>query len=475
MSYETQTFRENGLVNRTAISEYFSGGADKRRNEQTMAASARLSGMRGFTLVWAGQFVSLLGTAMTQFGLTIWAYQLTGQATALALVGFFNFAPTIILSPIAGALVDRWNRKLAMMLSDLGAGAATIAVFLLYSSGNLEIWHLYAAGAVTGAFQAFQFPAYSASISLMINKEQYGRASGMLALADSASTILAPPLAGLFLALLGLSGIMLIDIVTFVFAILALLVVFIPQPEVTAAGAEGRGSLLGEAVYGFRYIVARPSLLGLQLVFLAINLLASLALAVFAPMILARTNQEANALALTQAANGAGGVVGGLLMSVWGGPKRRVHGVLLGMAASSLFGQMLLGSGSGLFVWVVGAFNLSFLIPLINGSNQAIWQAKVAPDVQGRVFAARRMIAQLTVPVAFLLAGPLADRVFEPAMMPGGALVDVFSGFSGVGPGAGMGVMFVIFGAFGVAVGLGGYLFPAVRDAENLLPDHGGG
>ncbi|MCC6616587.1 MAG: MFS transporter [Anaerolineae bacterium] len=429
--------------------------------------------MRGFTLVWVGQFVSLLGTAMTQFGLTIWAYQLTGQATALALVGFFNFAPTIILSPIAGVLVDRWNRKLTMMLSDIGAGAATIAVFLLYSSGNLQIWHLYAAGLVTGAFQAFQFPAYSASISLMISEKDYGRANGMLGLAESASSIIAPPLAGFLLAAIGLSSIMLIDIVTFIFAVGALALVFIPQPTATSEGAESRGHLLRESIYGFRYIVARPSLLGLQLVFLCINLLATLAMAVFAPMILARTNQQADALALTQAATGAGGVVGGLLMSVWGGPRPRVHGVLLGMAASSLLGMAVLGTQGGLLVWTVSAFVMTFFIPMINGSNQAIWQAKVAPDVQGRVFAARRMIAQLTIPISFLAAGPLADQLLEPAMMPGGSLAGAFGGLVGVGPGAGMGLMFVIMGVLGGLVGLVGYLIPAVRDAEKLLPDHG--
>jgi len=428
--------------------------------------------MRGFTLVWVGQFVSLLGTAMTQFGLTIWAYQLTGQATALALVAFFNFAPAIILSPVAGALVDRWNRKLTMMLSDLGAGAATIAVFLLYSSGNLQIWHLYAAGLVTGAFQSFQFPAYSASISLMVSEKDYGRANGMLGLADSASTILAPVLASFLLVKIGLSNIMLIDIATFTLAVGALALVFIPQPTVTAEGAQGRGDLLRESIYGFRYIVDRPSLLSLQLVFFCINLLASLAMAVFAPMILARTNQEADVLATVQAASGAGGVVGGLLMSLWGGPRPRIHGILAGMAASSLLGMVLVGLPNGLLVWVVGAFFITFFIPLINGSSQAIWQAKVAPDVQGRVFAARRMIAQLTVPIALLSAGPLADQILEPAMMPDGALADVFGGLVGVGPGAGMGLMFVILGVLGTLVGLGGYLIPLVRNAEKLLPDH---
>jgi MFS family permease len=254
--------------------------------------------MRAFTLVWIGQFVSLLGTSMSQFGLTIWAYQLTGQATALALAAFFNFGPTVLLSPIAGALEDRWNRKLVMALSDLGAGAATIAIFLLYASGNLQIWHLYVAGVVTGSFQAFQFPAYSASSSLMLDKIDYTRASGMMQLAEAASTIIAPITAGFLLAVIRLEGVLLIDIVTFLVALALLYVVFIPQPSPTLEGMEGRGSLWKESFFGFRYIFARPSLLGLQLVFLSINLIGGFTGVLTAPMILARTGQNEPLLGL---------------------------------------------------------------------------------------------------------------------------------------------------------------------------------
>src|SRR5688572_33436778 len=134
--------------------------------------------MRAFTAICAGQTFSLLGTGMSGFALVIWAYLETGQATTLALAAFFRFAPTVILSPIAGALVDRWNRKLVMMLSDLAAGLSTIAVLLLYLMDSLEIWHLLVTGAFAGAFQAFQFPAYSAAISTMLPKQHYGRATG---------------------------------------------------------------------------------------------------------------------------------------------------------------------------------------------------------------------------------------------------------------------------------------------------------
>ena len=436
-----------------------------------MLRTQRLTGMTGFTIVWLGQLVSLLGTAMTQFALTIWAYKITGQATALALVGVFSFGPSVLLSPIAGALVDRWNRKLVMMLSDLGAGVATIAVLILYATGNLQIWHLYIAGAFEGIFQAFQFPAYSAAITMMLPKSQYVRASGLLSLAEAAAGIVAPILAGILLGVIDIDGVMLIDVATFVVAISLLLVVFIPEPETTEEGRAGRGSLLDESLFGFRYILARPSLLGLQLVFLAINLIATFSTILLAPMILAHTNNSELALGGVRSAMGFGGLAGGLLLSTWGGPKRRIHGVLQGMLLGSA-AQIVIGIGRGVPTWAAGTFLMMLFIPIINGSNQAIWQAKVPADIQGRVFSVRRLIAQITAPLAMLLAGPLADYVFEPALQPGGAWVPLFGGLVGTGPGAGMSLMFILSGLGGVLVALGGYSFRRVRDVERLLPDN---
>ncbi len=433
----------------------------------------RPTGMRAFLIVWFGQLVSLLGSAMTQFALTIWAYQLTGSATALALVGFFSFGPAILFSPFAGALVDRWNRKLVMMLSDLGAGVSTIAILILYSTGNLQIWHLYVAGAINGVFNTFQWPAYSAAISTMLPEAQYARANGLLGLAESVSGVFAPVFASALLVLIGISGVMVIDIVTFIFAVSTLLIIHVPQPEKTASGAEGKGSLLTEAAYGFRYIVRRPSLLGLQLTFFFVNLTAAFGVTLVNPMILARTNSSEATLATVQSVGAIGGVLGGILMGTWGGPKRRVHGVLLGMIGSSFFGLTVMGVGQSVLVWAVAWALTALTIPVLNGSNQAIWQAKVAPDVQGRVFAARRMIAQMVIPVGMIVSGPLADRVFEPAMMEGGALAPIFGGLVGTGPGAGMGLILVIFGMLGVLVALAGFAFRAIRDAEDLLPDHG--
>jgi MFS family permease len=429
--------------------------------------------MAAFIIVWLGQLISVLATSMTQFALTIWVYEQTESATALGLMQVFYITPFLAFSPFAGAMVDRYNRKLMMMVSDLGAGVATAMVFALQGMGALSVWHLYLASAIAGLFNGFQWPAYSASISLMVPKEQLGRANGLMSLMESGPNVFAPLLAGALLGVIGLTGILLLDVATFLAAIGALFLIVVPQPPATEAGRAGQGNLLNEAVYGFRYIFARPSLLGLQLVFFWGNLFAGIAFTVMAPMILARTGNDELVFGAVQTAGAVGGIAGGVLMSAWGGFRRRVHGVLLGWAVGGLMGMVIFGLGRGLPVWLPAIFLSSAVSPIINGSNQAIWQSKVAPDVQGRVFAARRLIAWLTNPVTPLIAGPLADFVFEPAMrVQGSRLAQGFGWLVGVGPGAGMALLMIVAGLFTILVGLGGYLFPAVRAAEKRLPDH---
>ena len=438
-------------------------------------AKPRSAGMGTFIFIWIGQAISMLGSGMTQFALTIWAYESTGSATALALVGFFSYAPTVIASPLAGALVDRWNRKVVMMLSDLAAGLSTIVVLILYSTGRLEIWQLCVTGAFAGFFSAFQFPAFSAAMTLMVPKEQYTRANGLVALAESATTIVAPVLAGLLLTLIGISGIMVIDIVTFVFAVSAVALVFIPQPAESEAGREGRGSLWRESLYGFQYIWERKSLLGIQLTFTLSNFFFAIGMVLVAPMILARSGSNELALGTVQSALGIGGVIGSVLLAAWGGPRRRIHGVLGGFILSSILGQSVMGIGQSLPVWAFAAFCSMFFMPFINGSNQSIWQSKVAPDLQGRVFGTRRLIAQIAGPLGMLIAGPLADRVFEPAMSVGGAWSDRFGWLVGVGPGAGMGLILVIVGLLGALAGVVGYAVAAIRNIERIMPDYDAG
>lgn len=432
----------------------------------------RPSGMPAFYTIWVGQFFSLLGTGMTRFALTLWAWELTGSATALAFVAFFSFTPSIIFSPIAGALVDRWDRKLVMMLSDLAAGVGTIALLILSLNGILELWHIYIIAFVAGSFESFQFPAYSAAISTMVKKEQFARTSAMLGLAGSASNIIAPIAAAAVYGLFNLNGILIIDIVTFTIAYMTLLIVKIPAVKRSAEGAESRNSFFQELSYGFRFIWQRKSLFWLQTSFFFANFMFGMTIVLLNPLILSRTDNNEAILGIVSACMGAGGVIGGIAMSAWGGFKeRRVRGVLWGFAISGLLGTVVLGIGQNLAIWLFGAFCTSLFLSPINASNQAIWQSKVPPDVQGKVFAARRVIAAIGTPLAMIIGGVLADNVFEPAMLVDGSLAPIFGGLVGTGAGAGMGLMFVIIGIANAFIGVICYGFPIIRDVESLVPD----
>lgn len=431
----------------------------------------RPSGMTGFTIIAIGQFLSLVGTAMTGFAIPIWVFQQTGRATDLSLLGFAFVVPMLVVSPLAGAIVDRSNRKLMMMLSDLAAGVVTIVGFVLVSFDALQVWQLFIANIIIGSFQSFQWPAYSAAISTMVAKENYGRANGLMSLSEAGSGILAPVFAAALLAAVGLRGVLLVDMVTFVFAIGTLLLVHIPDPERKAEHATGQSNLLNESMFGFRYILERPSLLGLQGVFMVGNFFASIAFSVITAYVLLRTANSEAAVATVQSAAALGGVIGGVLMSTWGGFKRQIHGVLLGWIITFL-ALMLYGIGGGVVVWAIAGVIEGGLGAIINGSNQAIWQAKVPPDLQGRVFTIRRLVAWGIMPIATLMAGPLVDYVFEPAMAEGGLLRPLGWLVGGTGPGTGVALMYILISMLGLVAGTAGYALPFIRNVETLLPDH---
>ena len=436
-----------------------------------MLAGKRLTGMRGFSLMWLGQLLSLTGTMMTGFALTIWAWLETGSATALALVGFFSFAPTIIFSPVAGALVDRWNRKTVLIAADLASGMGTLAILILYSTGSLEIWHFYVVGIVSGLFQALQWPAFSATISTIVPKENYARAQGMVSVAEAGSMIVAPILAAALIGSIGISGIMCIDLMTMSFAVIALLPVFIPKVNGNSKTADGKPNLWSEIKYGFSYIKERKGLLYLLMFFLTFNLLSGMAGPLYAPLILSKTGNDQVALGSIMSALGVGGVLGGITLAVWGGPKRKIHGVLMGGALSGVTSVCFALVGN-IYAWAAVGFLIMFVGPFCGGSSQAIWQAKVAPEVQGRVFATRRMIAQVSAPIAMLIVGPLADQVFEPAMAEGGSLAPTFGGLVGTGPGAGMALIILLTSAMVIVVAISAYLVKPIRNVERDLPDH---
>jgi hypothetical protein len=304
-------------------------------------------------------------------------------------------------------------------------------------------------------------------VSLLVPPKDLTRANGLLSLANDGSRMFAPALAGALLVPLGVGGIMTIDLVSCLSAVLVVLAIHIANPPESVAGKAARGHLRQEMSFGIRYITHHPGLLGILLIFTGINLFAAITyFGVLPAMILARTQGDSVTLGVVESALGIGGVVGGVLLSLWGGPENRLNGFLLSTALSFLLGDFLLAVGRSLPVWVTAAFVSAVFIPFVLSCYDAIWQARVPLDIQGRVFSARNMVQIGRMPLGYLLAGWLADRVFEPALAAGGSLAGAFGWLVGTGPGAGMGLMFACTCILGTLTCVVGLFIPAVRRVD---------
>jgi MFS family permease len=445
----------------------------------------RLSGLHTFLLIWLGQLVSSIGTQMTRFALLIWAYDRTGNATTLALLGFAAFIFYVILSPIAGVWVDRLDRRIVILVADGAAGISTAIILLLFVNGTLDIWHIFIYEALTGALDAFQTPAFSAASTTLLPKHLRGRMNGLRTLGWSVTRVFAPVLGTLALNGGGLGLVIVVDLVTFMAAYITLMLVRIPPPDPAdrdddaESDAESeldapreRGSWRQELGEAYRYLRAHKGLWYLMLLFTCFNAVASLTyFGVFPTLILARTGGDESALAAVRAAMGIAAVIGGAAATWWVGRIPLIHGVLGCTAISFIAGDLIMGMSRGLSGWIIAGVVTEFFVPILITCKRTILQNKVPAALQGRVFAFDGMLAEGAIPFGYLLAGPLADRLFEPAMQPGGALVDVFGGIVGTGAGAGMGVMYLGTAFIGMTICLIGYTIRPLRRVETDTPD----
>jgi MFS family permease len=430
--------------------------------------------MKGLFVIWLGQFVSGIASSITAVALPIWIFSVTGSGMAVGLLEFFFFGSYLLVILFAGVLIDRYNRKMMMLLYDFMSLSALAVLIVLQSSGNLKVWELYLAAIVQGVGYAFQSPSYSAAISIMVPQKQYTRANGLMSLLNDGPDIFGPLLAGGLYMVSGLQGILAINLIALVFSIGTLLFVEVPATPQTREGRLAQSKFRKQVLYGIKYIFRRPGLLGLQLIFSMGNLFFGIALSIAAlyPMILLRTGSDTQAVGIVQSAGALSAVVAGIFLTVWGRIRRPINVILLGWILSSLFGLMFLGVGQTLIIWVIAMVINSAFEPVVNVSMDTFLQTKIPPDVQGRVFSASDFISQMMIPFTPLLAGLVGDRIFEPAMQPGGALVNQFGWLVGVGPGAGFGLLIFLCSIGGVLVGVSGYLVRDIRNLDRQLPDY---
>ena len=403
--------------------------------------------LRSFLILWATQAFSALGSSMTSFVLIIWSYQQYGSALQTALLSICSYAPYVLMSIFAGALSDRWNKKITMLVCDSAAAACTLVVWALFESGRLEMWHLYTLNALGGLMNTIQQPAADVTVSLLTPEKHYQKASAMRSFSNSLVSILTPALATALLALANIQTVIAFDLFTFAVASVSLLL-FVRIPEVFRENGQ-KESVLRAAKSGLVYLKKNRGILDLILFLAAINFTASVYQAALPAMVLSRQGGGELALGIVNAVTGAAMLAGSVIASVLPAPKSRVRviwgALLLAMSTENFF----LAFGRTVPIWCIGAVLGWVSIPLMNANMDVLFRSYIPIEMQGRVYSARNTLQFFTIPIGYLAGGLLVDGVFEPwmAAQPAGSLL---SAVFGNGKGTGAAVLFSLLGMLGV-------------------------
>lgn len=421
-----------------------------------------------FYIIILTQTFSLIGSRISGLAIGFHIFNETKEATPLTLVMFFSVLPMVVASSLSGVMADRWDRRLVMILADAGQALGTLLLFISFASGAFELWHLYVVVLLQSIFGVFQGPAFQASVTMLVPDEHRDRANAIQQLTGPMSGIIAPAIAGMIYGALGITGAIMVDLFTFLVAMVIIFLVRIPRPTQTADGRRMAGSVWKEMIGGFRYLSERPVLLGILLYMSLVNFLLTSAMSLQTPFLLGRTGSE-ETMGIILSVMNIGGLLGGVIIGVWGGTRPRIHTIMLGIVISgvalSIFGLMRLPVGMTAALFVV-----MMPLPMANALFMSIMQTKVAPDIQGRVFAALSQVSMILMPISYLIVGPLVDQVITPQLnQPGWAqLAPVF----GTDAGSPSAVVIVIGGALVALLSLAVYALPAVRRMEATLPDY---
>jgi len=432
------------------------------------AAPAGRGGLVTYGVILATSTLSILGSRISGLAVSIAVFRQTGHATPLAIVSFIYVVAQVATMGFTGALADRFDRRTLMLLANVGYAVCSALLLAAFVSGAFQLWQLYVLSLANALFSALEAPAYQASIAMLVPDRLRDRANAIQQLTGPTAGILAPAAAGLLYAAFRVSGAILVDLGTFAVAILVLLIICIPMPAKTEASAAPEGGLWRQSFDGFRYLAQRPVLFGFVLSATAVNFVVNGVTVLDTPYVLDRVSSVAT-FGVIMAVMNAGAVVGALVMSVWGGTRPRVNTTAGGLMLSGLF-LALAGAAhtAPLLSLCFGLF--MFAMQPVNAAATSILQAKIAPEVQGRAFAAINQMAMLLTPIALLAAGPLADRVFEPAVHTAGWRNVAW--LVGGGVGSGIGLMIVIAGAATTLIAAVFYAIPSLRRIETILPDH---
>ncbi len=397
-----------------------------------------------FLTIFAGQSLSLFGSSLVQFALVWYLTRQTGSATILASATLVAMLPQIVMGPFVGALVDRWDRRVVMMAADGLIALATLVLAALFLFGIVQIWHIYVILLIRSAGGAFHWPAMSASTSLMVPKEQLGRVAGLQQTLQGLVSIVAPPVGAVLIGVLPTQGVLMIDVMTALSAIVPLAFIAIPQPanQQTSDGTP-KTSYWQDVREGFSYVASWPGLMGILLLAVVLNFLLT-PLGSLMPLLVTKYFKlGALELGLTDSLWGVGMIAGGVVLSAWGGFKSRIVTSMVGVIGLGL-GVITIGLAPANLFWVAlaGISVMGFMNPITNGPLHATIQATVKPEMQGRVMALTSSAASAMTPLSLGLAGPISDLI-------------------------GIRAWYIFGGVASLMIGIGAFFIPAIMDVEN--------
>lgn len=424
--------------------------------------------LRTFYVLLITQTISMLGSSMTAFAIGVWLFLETGKTTPLMLVAFFSWLPRMALGGVAGVFADRLNRRMLIMLGDVGQAVPTLLLAIVFATDNFMVWQLYVAALVQAFFGMMQGPAFMASVTMLVPEGHRTRANAIMEISGPMAGMTAPVLGGVLYTAVGITGVILIDLTTFLLAVGVVWLVHIPQPARTAESQAAQGSVWQELRGGYQFLAARKGLFYVSLYFMFLNFITTGIWRLMTPYLLVLTDSE-RTVGLLQGISSAGLVIGGLIPLVWPGTRNKIHTIFptLMWAAVGLmiFGMMRTPLGLGIAVFLM-------MLPykFDNALLHSIQQAKIPPDMQGRVYGLVGQISIFAMPITYLVTGPLVDRILEPAV--GGEQWHWVEGVVGNQAGAGIGLYIMVCGALLLVATVLVYALPVVRHLERDLPDY---
>lgn len=403
--------------------------------------------LRDFYILWSTQSISQLGSSITAFALTLWLYEQTGSSLGTAMLTICSYAPYVIMSIFAGALTDRFDKKKTMLVCDVLAVMCTVAIFIFYKTNTLMIWHLYAINAFSGLMNTVQQPAAEVAMTLIIPERYYQKTSGLRSLSRSLVSTLNPLIAASLYALIGLTGVIAVDIGSFAVAFAALLFL-IKIPESKRDKTE---NVLVLAKEGLMYLKANPMIMTMILFLSGVNLIASAFDGILPGLVLPNPKGGSSVLGLVTSCSGIAMIIGSLLVSVLPKPKDRIKVVYLTMLISLGTENFLLAFSREPIVWCVGQIIGWVLVPVMSANYDVIFKTTVPVELQGRVYACRNTMQFFTIPIGLFLGGFMVDNVCEPIMSRYGDL-PLLTALFGTGKGSGAALMMFIIGIGGVLI-----------------------